>query len=62
MKASDMKQLVISEESPLAEVYSEHELQQEKERWTALLEHFSNEEDVHLFSAPGRTEIGGNHT
>ena len=29
------------------------------ERFTKI---FPDREDVHLFSAPGRTEIGGNHT
>ena len=37
-----------------------------KSRIEALLkaytEHFSEPEDIHLFSAPGRIEVGGNHT
>ena len=29
---------------------------------SAYLEHFPDPEDIHLFSAPGRIEVGGNHT
>lgn len=41
------------------------DLQEQASRYTALLMEFRSKyncEDVHLFSAPGRTEIGGNHT
>ncbi|MDO5121412.1 MAG: galactokinase family protein, partial [Erysipelotrichaceae bacterium] len=63
MNVSEMKQLLMSEGTPLNKVYSEHELKEETKRWTALLDHFTDQDaDVHLFSAPGRTEIGGNHT
>jgi galactokinase len=40
-------------------------LQQQFERYSALMEEFAqtfHKDDVALFSAPGRTEIGGNHT
>ncbi len=30
--------------------------------FTAFLEHFPEPEMIHLFSAPGRIEVGGNHT
>jgi len=40
-------------------------IQKQIERYTVLINtfqsHFSND-DIHLFSTPGRTEIGGNHT
>lgn len=46
-------------------LYGENALQTQKNRYISILEnaytHFGNEE-VRLFSAPGRTEVGGNHT
>lgn len=52
----------------LAGLYGEdpHRLEKEKDRWSQLLsrfqEFFPEDEDVALFSTPGRTEVGGNHT
>ena len=40
-------------------------LQEQAERYSGLMTEFKNSfgaGDVHLFSSPGRTEIGGNHT
>ncbi len=49
------------------ELYGNDEqvLKAQAERYTALMEEFSvvyKSDDVNLFSSPGRTEIGGNHT
>ena len=44
---------------------SKDKLEQQKERYLSLLEKAYNDykdKDYHIFSAPGRTEIGGNHT
>ena len=44
---------------------NQHLIDQQRKRYSCLVEkymdHFGHE-DVHLFSTPGRTEIGGNHT
>jgi len=40
-------------------------LARQRQRWAGLLDEFRRrfgESDVHLFSTPGRAEIGGNHT
>ncbi|MBR6618515.1 MAG: galactokinase family protein, partial [Oscillospiraceae bacterium] len=41
-------------------------LEKQKQRYLSAIRCFSelypDREDVHIFSAPGRTEIGGNHT
>ncbi len=45
---------------------AEQELQYQKQRYVDAIKMFSElypaREDIHIFSAPGRTEIGGNHT
>lgn len=45
---------------------SERELLRQRARYLNAAEHFSRLypecDDIHVFSAPGRTEIGGNHT
>jgi galactokinase len=50
----------------LAELYGNAELARQQARTIELLERFSARcpaaDDVALFSAPGRTEVGGNHT
>ena len=41
-------------------------VREQRQRYADLVERFSHlfpgERDVELFSAPGRTEVGGNHT
>ena len=53
-------------EAHLTKLYGAANLQAQKERYAALLktfeETFEGTDGVRLFSAPGRTEIGGNHT
>lgn len=50
----------------LAKIYSKKDTSEDRERYKDLLNGFSAnfgaEREVSLFSAPGRTEIGGNHT
>lgn len=47
-------------------LYTESSVERQKERYTAALKSFDKifgaEREVRIFSAPGRTEIGGNHT
>ncbi len=49
-----------------ATLYGEDQVPAQKERYIeavdAFVETFGDREDLRLFSAPGRTEIGGNHT
>ena len=50
----------------LAALYGEEQAERQKERYAELLrrhcELFGDREKVELVSAPGRAEIGGNHT
>lgn len=49
----------------LSELYGEKEIVHQTERYRNLISGFIKqfgEADIQLFSAPGRTEIGGNHT
>lgn len=67
MKTNELKQYIrdglLNEQ--LIHLYGEEQLEKQKERYIRILERscelFGNKE-VSLFSAPGRTEIGGNHT
>ena len=47
-----------------ASLYGEAEVEAERQRYKRLIEEFPKEEDgsFRLFSVPGRTELGGNHT
>lgn len=67
MKVNDtMKQLESeSAKKLLAELYGEEAVEEQKKRYKDLVESFQKkfpEEDIFLFSSPGRTEISGNHT
>ena len=48
------------------ELYGENEVDTARERYASLIEKMSKDEgfseDLHIFSAPGRTELAGNHT
>lgn len=52
--------------SRLADVYGEEAVDFEQQRFTALAEKFvrlfGESSELRFFSAPGRTEVGGNHT
>ena len=49
-----------------AHLYGEESISRQRQRYmeaiSAFVSVFGKEEDLYLFSAPGRTEIGGNHT
>lgn len=56
-----------SEPKPIAEIYHHSDLEQQKARYKAASESYKScfeSEGAHCryFSAPGRTEVGGNHT
>ena len=50
----------------LAKIYKSQDIESQKSRYMAAVEKFTalypNRNDIHVYSAPGRTEIGGNHT
>lgn len=67
MKEKNIFQLLESEKSKklMAVLYGEEAVDENMERYQALVMNFYKtfpEEDVMLFSSPGRTEISGNHT
>ena len=68
MKMNDLKQTVESAKGQefLATLYGEADLALQNTRYQGILagfeQTFGENEDAHLFSSPGRTEISGNHT
>ncbi len=50
----------------LSKIYKPQDMESQKSRYIAAVEKFTalypNRSDIHFYSAPGRTEIGGNHT
>jgi len=60
------KQLINGELDVLFnELYGENGLKGQRKRWGKLIarhEELYGEQDIRLFSTPGRTELGGNHT
>ena len=46
--------------------YKPQDIESQKSRYMSAVEKFTalypNRNDIHVYSAPGRTEIGGNHT
>ncbi len=53
-------------ESALARIYKKEDIDFQKERYIQLVSRFEAffgaDRDVEIYSAPGRTEVGGNHT
>ena len=49
-----------------ANIYKPQDIENQKSRYMSAVEKFTalypNRNDIHVYSAPGRTEIGGNHT
>ena len=49
-----------------ANIYKPQDIESQKSRYISAVEKFTalypNRNDIHVYSAPGRTEIGGNHT
>ncbi|CUX71768.1 Galactokinase [Clostridium sp. C105KSO15] len=67
MKISDTIQLLESKESEklMTALYGKEAVKENIERYQSLIRNFQKkfpEDDVMLFSSPGRTEISGNHT
>lgn len=67
MKVSDTIQMLESKESEklMTALYGEDAVRENMERYQNLVRNFQKkfpEDDVMLFSSPGRTEISGNHT
>ena len=53
-------------DAALEKLYGSEALPRQKERYTRCIatfaEHYGDDRDISIYSAPGRTEIGGNHT
>ena len=67
MKTNEWKQCIVSGnmDERLIHLYGKGQLEKQRKRYIAILDESLNlfgEEEGFLFSAPGRTEIGGNHT
>ena len=67
MKITEWKQLIQTGalDKRLEFLYGKERIDAQKERYLKVLDHAEariGEGDVRLFSAPGRTEVGGNHT
>ena len=69
MNLSEIKSRILSGEADgrLTELYGEEKLQGEKRRYIKAIDSFKeyfgyDQGDFAVFSAPGRTELCGNHT
>lgn len=53
-------------DSAMAKIYASSEIDKQRERYSSLLDDFyaqyNDRDNIRFFSAPGRTEVGGNHT
>lgn len=68
IKTSELKNLLAGAEydEVLAKNYKKEDIELQKERYTKLAgkfeEYFGSDREVEVYSAPGRTEVCGNHT
>ena len=68
MNAAELKNRIVSGglDEKLTVLYGKDQLEAQKVRYTeavdAFVELYGDRENLTLFSAPGRTEIAGNHT
>lgn len=68
MKTSELKKVLLSNEYDAAfgKIYKSEDVAKQKERYIKIAESFEqlygDGREVNVFSAPGRTEVGGNHT
>ncbi len=68
IKTSELKNLLAGAEydAVLAKNYKKEDIEFQKERYTKLAgkfeEYFGSDREVEVYSAPGRTEVCGNHT
>lgn len=64
--AESLKKAVLENESIFAELYGKENIKAQQERYikaiARFVEIYGEKEEMHIFSAPGRTEISGNHT
>ena len=68
IKSAELKNVLAGTELDdiLAKNYKKEDVASQKERYAALInkfeEYFGADREVGIYSAPGRTEVGGNHT
>ena len=68
MKTSELKSRLAGGEfdSALARIYKKEDIGCQKERYAGVVSRFEAlfgaDRDIEIYSAPGRTEVGGNHT
>lgn len=68
IKSSELKTILAGTDldGVLAKNYKKEDVASQKERYAALIakfeEYFGADREVGIYSAPGRTEVGGNHT
>ncbi len=68
IKTAELKQKLATAEydALFAKIYDKNDVSAQKARYVALVETFEqlfgSDKDAGVFSAPGRTEVGGNHT
>ena len=68
IKSAELKNVLAGTEldGVLAKNYKKEDVASQKERYAALInkfeEYFGADREVGIYSAPGRTEVGGNHT
>lgn len=68
MKTSELKKVLLTNEYDAAfgKIYKSEDISKQKERYIKIAESFEqfygDGREVNVFSAPGRTEVGGNHT
>lgn len=68
MKTAELKKVLLTSEydDVFGKIYKSEDIAKQKERYVKIAESFEqlygDGRDVSIFSAPGRTEVGGNHT
>ncbi len=68
MKTTELKKVLLTSEydGVFGKIYKSEDIAKQKERYVKIAESFEqlygDGRDVSVFSAPGRTEVGGNHT
>ena len=68
MKTTELRKVLLTAEydEAFGKIYKSEDIAKQKERYVKIAESFEQlygtDRDVNVFSAPGRTEVGGNHT
>lgn len=64
--AESLKKAVLENEAIFAELYGKENVKSQQERYIKAIDRFveiyGEKDEMYIFSAPGRTEISGNHT